>query len=58
MEENGKMYLGDGVYAERSGSMIKMYTFDGINESEPVYLEYQVWKALKIFVKARMEWES
>ena len=57
MEENGRMYLGDGVYAEEDAGMIKLYTSDGIDRSTPIYIEHQVWNALKLFAKARMEWE-
>ena len=57
MEENGRMYLGDGVYAEKDAGMIELYTFDGISESDPIFIDSQVWHALKMFARARMEWE-
>ena len=57
MDENGRMYLGDGVYAEEDAGMIKLYTSDGMSQSAPIYIDTQVWHALKLFAKTRMEWE-
>ena len=57
MEENGKMYLGDGVYAEKDYQFIKLYKSDGMSQSDPIFIDTHVWHALKMFAKARMEWE-
>ena len=52
------MYLGDGVYADEDAGMIKLYTFDGIDESAPIYIDTHVWLLLKLFAKNKMQWEG
>ena len=52
------MYLGDGVYADEDAGMIKLYTFDGIDESEPIFIDAQVWRSLQLFAKSRMKWDG
>ena len=44
-------YLGDGAYAKMENGAIKLYTFDGIDESEPVYLNKDVWRMLRMYAQ-------
>lgn len=39
-------YLGDSVYAQNDGYQIELFTFDGLNVSNKIYLEPQVIKRL------------
>lgn len=55
---DNKIYLGDGVYAEFDGYQIKLYTSNGMTESEPIFLEAGVASVLfrfnfadKVFTK-------
>ena len=41
-----KEYLGDGVYVEEEGGMIKLTTEDGMRVTNCIYLEPDVWRAL------------
>lgn len=43
-----KSYLGDGVYVEfdESGRMIKLTTSDGTEDTNTIYLEWEVWMNL------------
>ncbi len=41
-----KTYLGDGVYADFDGFMVKLTT-----ENDTIFLEPQVWDALQAYVK-------
>lgn len=45
MEENKKSYLGDGLYAEEEGYMIKLTT-ERINGTHVIYLEPEVFEVL------------
>ena len=52
-----KYYLGDGVYAEDDGcGQIKLITSNGINESEPIYIEFSVFRNLLGFAENIMGW--
>ena len=46
-----KQYLGDGVYADVEGTMIKLTTENGIEATNTIYLEEEVWDALQNYVK-------
>jgi len=45
-----KLYLGDAVYADFDGYMITLTTEDGINVTNTIHLEPEVYEALKIYV--------
>ena len=42
-----KTYLGDSVYAERVDGMIKLTTDNGMGASNTIYLEPEVYQALR-----------
>jgi endo-beta-N-acetylglucosaminidase D len=44
-------YLGDGVYVEMEGGMIKLTTENGICVTNTIYLEPDVYMALVDYVK-------
>lgn len=44
-------YLGDGAYAAHDGERVKLYTSDGISETNVVWLEPEVAQALVRFLK-------
>jgi Holliday junction resolvase len=46
-----KRYLGDGVYAEYDGRMIKLTTEDGISTTNTIYLESEVVQSLMSFLE-------
>jgi hypothetical protein len=52
-----KEYLGDGVYAEYLAEMdrIRLSTENGVRETNHIFLEADVWEALKSFAKRSME---
>lgn len=43
-------YLGDGVYVQREHGMILLMTHDGVQATNVVYLEPEVWAALEDWV--------
>ena len=45
-----KSYLGDGVYVDVERDMLKLTTEDGIEKTNTVYLEPEVWAALERYV--------
>lgn len=47
-----KTYLGDGVYAEFEGNSLKLTTENGIETTNTIYLEVEIYHALKQFVAA------
>lgn len=53
-----KTYLGDGVYCEKENDMIKLWTSNGVDNSEPIYLEYDVFFALLTFADVVMKWKQ
>lgn len=50
-----KQYLGDGVYADIENGMIKLTTSNGIQETNTIYLELEVYSALNQYVQARID---
>jgi hypothetical protein len=44
------IHLGDGVYAVVQRGMIRLCTFNGYAETNVIYLEPEVWRALLQFV--------
>lgn len=49
-----KAYIGDGVYADVEGGMIKLTTENGAETTNTVLLEPEVWTQLVAYVaKAR-----
>jgi len=46
-----KTYLGDGVYVDTERGMIKLTSEDGIEATNTIYLEAEVFKALMKFVE-------
>lgn len=54
-----KVYLGDAVYAENENEyQIKIYTSDGINQDDAIYLDRAVFIQLLIYAKNVMKWED
>jgi hypothetical protein len=49
-----KRYLGDGVYVEWSMESLVLTTENGIEVTNRIYLEPEVYKALLEFVKAEL----
>ena len=45
-----KRYVGDGVYAEITGQGLVLTTNDGIEDTNRIVLEPEVWSALLAFV--------
>lgn len=45
-DRTSKVYLGDAVYAEFEHPMIKLTTENGIDVTNTIYLEPQVFEAL------------
>ena len=41
-----KQYLGDSVYAEIEGGMIKLTTNNGMRDVDTIFLEPEVYEAL------------
>ncbi len=46
-----KTYLGDGVYVNVEHGMIKLTTENGIDVTNEILLEPEVWQALDRFVE-------
>ncbi len=46
-----RRYLGDGVYVEMDGSMLKLFTDNGYGPREVIYLEPEVFDALVQYAK-------
>ena len=51
-QPGSKAYLGDGVSVELTSGMLKLITENGIETTNTVYLEPEVWRALKAWVEA------
>ena len=50
-----KTYLGDGVYANENGKYVVLTTEDGITATNTMYIDEDVWRALKRFMAVREE---
>jgi len=50
-----KEYLGDGVYVELENNMIKLTTENGIEITNTIYLEPEVYTALVKWVEGLKE---
>lgn len=48
----GETYLGDGVYAIHGVEQIRLWTSDGLRETNIIYLEPEVYAALLRYVDA------
>lgn len=48
---NNKAYLGDSVYVEREGGMVKLTTENGFGASNTIYLEDFVLDALLLWLE-------
>jgi hypothetical protein len=46
-----KQYLGDGVFIEFDGDGFWLITNDGGQDTNRIYLELEVYQALKAFVR-------
>ncbi len=44
-----KTYLGDSVYADFDGSMVRIYTDNGFGACNEIFLELEVFLELKSF---------
>lgn len=51
----GKEYLGDSVYCEVDGGMLKLTTENGAGPSNTIYLEPEVLDALAEYYKRARE---
>ena len=47
----GKVYIGDGVYVALDRGMIKLTTDSMDSTTNTIYLEPEVWRALKAWVE-------
>lgn len=45
-----KEYIGDGAYVDFNGHDIRIYTSDGVTETNEIFLERFVYEALKRFI--------
>ncbi len=52
MSGGPKRYLGDGVYVEVEGDMVKLTTSDGIADTNTIFLEPEVLEAFGRWVAA------
>lgn len=50
-QDEGTIYLGDGLYAAYDGVQIKLHAHDGFHETDTVYLETRVLEAFELWVK-------
>lgn len=56
MTQIDKCYIGDGVYVDNDGFQIRLYTFDGITEGNPIYIEWETFERLKCYTNTAMKW--
>jgi hypothetical protein len=47
-----KQYLGDGVFVEMEGDMVKLSTEDGDSTANVIFLEPEVFANLELFVRS------
>lgn len=52
MSEQRKTYLGDSVYAALEDGMMKLTSENGMEATNTIYLEPEVFEALAVFAKA------
>lgn len=46
------MYLGDGVYvAQDARDGLRLWTSDGIRDTNMIYIDWSVWSMLMMYVK-------
>lgn len=50
-QKQSKVYLGDGVYVERDGHDLILTTSDGVDETNRIVLEFDVYSRLQKFVE-------
>ena len=48
-----RCYLGDGLYVRMKGDMVELYTSNGINELDHVFLEPHVLKEFTRYLNSR-----
>lgn len=48
-QQESVTYLGDGAYARSSGFDVAVFTSNGVDQSEPVYLDASAIRALVLF---------
>ncbi len=53
-----KQYLGDGVYVDTRGYQLVLTTNDGLRDTNTIYLEPEVYKALARYVQQWIADES
>ena len=51
MTPGDKAYIGDGVYVALDSGMIRLTTENGYEATNTIYLELEVWRALKAWVE-------
>ena len=51
MSAGDRQYIGDGVYVEFLAGMIRLSTDNGDETTNVIYLEEEVWRALKAWVE-------
>lgn len=51
MKPGDKSYVGDGVYVALDNGMIRLTTENGYEETNTIYLEPEVWRALKAWIE-------
>lgn len=49
-----RAYIGDSVYVESRDGMIRLTTFNGIVESNEIFLELEVFDALNAWVERKL----
>lgn len=54
----GKTYLGDAVYADVGAYGITLTTSDGFSDTNTIYLEPEVLKALEAFIEKQKKKEG
>ena len=58
MADENKAYLGDGVYANFDGYHVILTTENGIETTNIVYLEEDVYLALSKYAEKHFSWLS
>ncbi len=55
MAKGDKAYIGDGAFVSFDGFCLRLTTEDGINETNVIVLEPEVWHNLERYVKELKE---